>query len=107
MGREVIPVSKRTRSTNGASQKELKRIRNKYCFCDNEKCSFPGDKFAHRIPKSLTNDEVKTWLRELIKNASDADLDKKVKGRKNLRFSTVHVFKHHKEWSSSRGLHFV
>lgn len=44
-------------------------------------------------------------LRELIRKATDADLDKKVKGRNNLRFSTVHVKKYDKCWENSRGLH--
>ena len=105
MGRKVKSVADRTRSTNSSSQKESKRIINRKCFCDNEKCLFSTAQFAHYIPKSLTNDEVKTWLRELIRNATDADLDKKVKGRNNLRFSTVHVKKRHKRWETSRGLH--
>ena len=105
MGRKAKPVTDRTRSTNSASQKESKRIINRKCFCDNEKCSFSTAQFAHYIPKSLTNDEVKTWLRELIRNATDAGLDKKVKGRNNLRFSTVHVKKRDKSWVNSRGVH--
>ena len=58
MGRKVKPVADRTRSTNSASQKESKRVVNRKCFCDNEKCLFSTAQFAHYIPKSLTNDEV-------------------------------------------------
>ncbi|CAL6325279.1 unnamed protein product [Bathycoccus prasinos] len=45
-------------------QEESKRIINRKCICDNEKCTFSTAKFAHYIPKSLTDDEVKTWLRD-------------------------------------------
>ena len=78
MGRKVKPVVDRTRSSNSASQKELKRVINSKCFCDNEKCLFSTAQFAHYIPKSLTDDDVKTWLRELIRNATDADLSLRI-----------------------------